>query len=101
MGNFKGPVGPRLSGGGTTTTTVVPSFRFNKADDEMVEVTPTTYEDMEEASSIQDMPTNKGNNNNVGYSFGDTLISSRRPIAEHDCFDGLYRAGDDLKKSKY
>ena len=40
----KGPTGSRPSG-----TTIVPSFRFNKADDQMVEVTPSSsFDDMEE-----------------------------------------------------
>ena len=40
-------MGSRLHGG--SGTTIVPSFRFNKADDEMVEVTPTSsFEEVED-----------------------------------------------------
>ena len=54
----KGPTGSRYTG-----TTIVPSFRFSKADDQMVEVTPSSsFDDMDEdikhvdVGSVQDSP---------------------------------------------
>ena len=97
MGHHKGPVGPRHSVGGT----VVPSFRFNKADDEIVEVTPTSsFEETEETAishcsnaPIQDLLQNI-KENNLGYDAfdGDTtfLDGPLLSIQNDDSLGGLY-----------
>ena len=109
MEKCKGPAGPRLSWRhGEGGTTIVPSFRFSKADDEIVEITPTSsFEEIEEGyenNSInhihQDVSliAESQSEENVDYSFVDKVIINNRwptPVIENDHMDGSYRTGDD------
>lgn len=94
-----GSTGSRPSSG--SGTTIVPSFRFSKADDQMVEVTPTSsFEEIEEPvshvniGSVQDIPPMLNHSNNKD-SFNRSLINSGPPSTfTYDDIDGFYGAGD-------
>ena len=104
---FEGSSGNRLSGG----TTIVPSFRFNKADDEMVEVTPTSsFDEIEDtvsnidwSGSVQDVSPSTYHSFNKGKDsqFHNPMINSGSySIITKDSIDEFYRSGDD-KMSVY
>ena len=94
----KGPTGSRYTG-----TTIVPSFRFSKADDQMVEVTPSSsFDDMDEdikhvdVGSVQDSPltqhmlTKEGNE----HHFQNLINPGPTSLINFDNIDEFYGAGE-------
>ena len=100
--------GSRMSGG--SCATVVPSFRFNKADDVMVEVTPTSsFEEIEDpvtlisAGSVQDTSSTLNNTNKVHTEpFLRTHINHDQPSdIKYGDIDEFYGTGDDRRQNHY
>ena len=94
-----------MSGG--SGTTVVPSFRFNKADDQMVEVTPTSsFEEIEEPlqhiniGSVQDTSSilDKSTQEDTDTFFRTLINSGPQSVIKYDDIDEYYGTGDDGKK---
>ena len=96
-------MGSRLHGG--SGTTIVPSFRFNKADDEMVEVTPaSSFEEVEDTilshtnlGSIQTTSPAKSNKttNMDDVTYHDLFVNSGpSSILINDSIDEYYGTGE-------
>ena len=96
-------MGSRLYGG--SGTTIVPSFRFNKADDEMVEVTPTSsFEEVEDTmlshtsfGSIQTPSPAKSNKttNMDDVTYHELIVNSGpSSILINDSIDEYYGTGE-------
>ena len=84
-------------------TTIVPSFRFNKADDQMVEVTPSSsFDDMEEdikhvdVGSVQDSPfiQNVLTKEDKEHSFHNLITPGPSSLISFDNIDEFYGAGE-------
>ena len=94
----KGVTGSRQS-----STTIVPSFRFNKADDQMVEVTPSSsFDEMDEVishadfGSVQDSsykqikPTKRDND----QFYDDIIDTGSSSLIDFGSIDEFYGAGE-------
>jgi hypothetical protein len=88
----------------------VPSFRFNKADDLMVEVTPTSsFEELEEPVTLVNIGSVQDTSSTLNYSttehtdpFLRTLIpSGPQSVIKYDDIDEYYGTGDGGKKNDY
>ena len=96
----KGVTGSRQS-----STTIVPSFRFNKADDQMVEVTPSSsFDEMDEVishadfGSVQDSsytqikPTKREND----HFYDDMIDTGSASFIDFGSIDEFYGAGESI-----
>ena len=100
----KGVTGSRQS-----SATIVPSFRFNKADDQMVEVTPSSsFDEMDEVishadfGSVQDSsytqmkPTQREND----HFYDDVIDTGSSSLIDFGSIDEFYGAGENVFRRK-
>ena len=91
-----------LTGSRHSGPTIVPSFRFNKADDQMVEVTPTSsFDEMDEShtdnGSVQDSTFGKSEVKGEDEQFYHDLINTgSSSLMNFESIDEYYGAGENL-----
>ena len=98
-----------MTGSRQSSTTIVPSFRFNKADDQMVEVTPSSsFDEMDEVishadfGSVQDSsytqmkPTQREND----HFYDDVIDTGSSSLIDFGSIDEFYGAGENVFRRK-